>query len=251
MSDLSRDQRINEAFVTMADTLVAGYDITDLLHNLVEVCVDVLGVTAGGMLLADDDGNLQLVASTSQGAEFVEVMQHDAGAGPCVDSYTTGTAVAVPDLKLAGDRWPEVLAAMQSQGFTSVYAIPMRLRGDVIGAMNLFSADVAALDAADTALAQSLADVATIGILQERNMRESTVVSEQLQRALESRVLIEQAKGVLSALGPMSVDKAFEVLRAYARSNNLNLRVVAGGVIDGSLDLLGHRALVPLPPRTR
>lgn len=240
MGESTREQRINQAFVTLADTLIADYDVIDLLHTLVEVCTNLLDVQAGGLVLADDSGELQLVASTSEKADFVEIMQLNAGAGPCVDCFTSGLAVSVPDIEDSGGQWPEFQTAMHSQGFRSVHATPMRLRGQVLGAMNLFGVEPGELNAPDAAVAQALADVATIGILQERSIRETGIITEQLQRALESRVIIEQAKGVLSAMGSMGVDEAFTALRSYARRNRVSLRAVAEGTIDRSLDVLGQ-----------
>ncbi len=249
MTEKTREQRINDAFVTVADTLVDEYDVIDLVHTLVEVCTTLLDVDAGGLLLADENGELQLVASTSERADFVEIMQLAAGMGPCVDCFTSGKAVSVPDIAADGDRWPEFQAAAAQQGFRAVYATPLRLRGKVLGAMNLFSNTVGELNAPDAAVAQALADVATIGILQERNIRETGIVAAQLQRALESRVLIEQAKGVLSAQGDMDVDTAFTTLRTYARSHNLTLRAVAEAVTTRTLDVLEGDAVARAPRR--
>jgi GAF domain-containing protein len=245
MGEESREQRITAAFVTVADTLIADYDVIDLLHSLVDVCANVLDVSGGGLLLADESGQLQLVASTSERADFVEVMQLAAGVGPCVDCFGSGMPVSVGDIQADGARWPVFQKAALQQGFHSVYATPLRLRGQVLGAMNLFRASVGELNAADAAVAQALADVATIGILQERSIRETGIVTEQLQRALESRILIEQAKGVLSATGQMTVDEAFEALRTYARRNNLTLRAVALGVTNRTLDVVEQRAAAP------
>jgi GAF domain-containing protein len=240
MTEKSREERLNLAFVRVADTLIADYDVIDLLHNLVEECADLLDTQAGGLMLADENGDLQLVASTSEAADFVEIMQLNAGTGPCVDCFITGIAVAVADIEKESKRWPAFAAAMVEQGFRSAYATPMRLRGQTIGSMNLFSTTTGQLNRADAAVAQALADVATIGILQERSIRETGVVAEQLQRALSSRVLIEQAKGVLSATGPMGVDQAFSALRDYARNHNLSLRDVAEGVTNRTLDIIAE-----------
>jgi GAF domain-containing protein len=199
-------------------------------------------VDAGGLLLADELGELQLVASTSEQVGLVEVMQLDAGIGPCVDCYRTGLAVSVSDIASDRARWPEFSAAAHSQGFLAVHATPLRLRGQTLGAMNLFSKTAGVLNAPDAAVAQALADVATIGILQERSIRETTIVTEQLQRALESRVLIEQAKGVLAAMGTTDVDEAFFAMRNYARRNNLSLRFVAEGVTSRTIDVLAQNA---------
>ncbi|MCC6855769.1 MAG: GAF and ANTAR domain-containing protein [Microbacteriaceae bacterium] len=245
MAEVSREQLITEAFVTVADTLIDDYDVIDLLHTLVDVCTSVLDVDAGGLLLADESGDLQLVASTSERADFVEIMQLAAGVGPCLDCFSGGMPVSVADIDRGGEQWPAFQSAALLQGFHAVYATPLRLWGKVLGAMNLFRSTPGELNAPDAAVAQALADVATIGILQERSIRETGIVTEQLQRALESRILIEQAKGVLSAMGRMSVDEAFEALRTYARRNNLPLRVVAEGVASRTLDVLEPNAFAP------
>ena len=249
----SREERITAAFVTVADTLVADYDVIDLLHTLVEACANVLDVEAAGLVLADDDGSLQLLASTSERADFVEIMQLNAGTGPCIECFRTGVVVEVADMVTDGGEWPDFQAAALQQGFHAVHATPMRLRGEVIGALNLFSAETGLLNAPDAAVAQALADVATIGILQERSIRETGVVREQLQHALESRVVIEQAKGVVSALGWIGVDEAFGLLRDYARQNNLSLRTVAERVTARTLDVLptARSREDPTPPSTR
>jgi GAF domain-containing protein len=238
MSRESREEQLNLAFVRVADTLTADFDIIDLLHTLLDECTIILDVQAGGLMLADGSGDLQLMASTSESADFVEMMQLYAGAGPCVDCFTSGTAVSVVDVSSAGHLWPAFRTAALERGFRSVHAFPMRLRGQVLGTMNLFGTTTGALSKRDSAVAQALADVASIGILQERNIRETAVIADQLQRALSSRILLEQAKGVLSATGSMDVEAAFTTMREYARNNNLTLRVVAEGVTARTLDLV-------------
>lgn len=250
MSKKSRDQRIADAFVTMADTMVADFDVIDLFHTLVDVCVDLLNVDAGGLLLADDNDDLQLVASTSEHAQLVEVMQLSAGAGPCVDSFRQGVAVIVGDIDGDTRHWPLFRAEALRQGFHAVFATPMRLRGQVLGAMNLFSTHAGVPSAQDAVLAQALADICTIGILQERSMRESHILNDQLQRALESRVLIEQAKGVLAAVGSLDMDQAFAVLRNYARSHGLTLREVSQRVAARSLEGIFTGSAAPPTPAT-
>jgi len=247
MSKMSRESRLNTAFVTVADTLTADYDVVDLLHTLVTECTEILDAQAGGLMLADSTGQLQVVASTSERADLVEVMQLAAGAGPCVDCFTSGKTVSVPDIQESKEIWPDFSVAALEQGFLSVHATPMRLRGDIIGTMNLFGTSIGNLTKRDAAVAQALADVATISILQERIAAQSQVVTEQLQRALDSRVLIEQAKGVLSQSGGLSMDAAFLVLRAHARNNNLTLRSVAEGVANRSLDLTPRTATSAKP----
>lgn len=243
MSEMSREARLNAAFVKLADTLTADYDVVDLLHTLMGECSALLGTQAGGLMLADTVGNLELVASTNEQADFVEVMQLNAGAGPCVDCFSTGSAVSVANIDESVDRWPEFCAAALQQGFHSVHATPLKLRGEIIGTMNLFGTSLGALRPEDAAVAQALADAATIGILHERLLREGSIVTEQLQRALDSRILIEQAKGVLSETGSMDMATAFATLRTYARNNNLSLRSVAEGVTNRSINVLGTRSV--------
>jgi GAF domain-containing protein len=247
MGTISREARLNAAFVSLADTLTAQYDVLELLHTLVTECTEILDAQAGGLLLADSSGQLQVVASTSERAELVEVLQLAAGEGPCVECFTTGKAVSVPDIQADTQRWAVFRLAALEQGFLAVHATPLRLRGEIIGSMNLFLTSVGELKSQDAAVAQALADVATIGILQERIVAESHVVTEQLQRALDSRVLIEQAKGVLSQSTGLLMDEAFSVLRVHARENNLTLRGVAEGVVNRTLDLTPKTASAVKP----
>ena len=237
MKEASREKRINEAFVTLANTLMDSYDVVDLLSTLMKECVDLLDVQAGGLLLSDGEGNLELVASTSEEATFVEIMTLAAGAGPCVESFETGRPVASADIEETGDRWPEFRLAAAQSGFRSAHATPMRLRGQVIGAMNLMSTSVGTLNERDEALAQALADVATLGILQERSQRDPHFVTEQLHLALDSRVMVEQAKGVLAHTQKATMDDAFNMLRNYARAGNQSLREVAEGVVARTIDV--------------
>jgi len=250
MSEKSRDQRVADAFVAVADTLVADFDIVDLLHTLIDVCVELLDVDAGGLLIADELGELQLIASTSEQAQLVELIQLSAGAGPCVDCFVTGMPVTVSDIEDERERWPLFQAGALEQGFHAVFATPMRLRGQVLGAMNLFSKAPGGPTTQDALIAQALADIATIGILHERNSRESDILTEQLQRALQSRVLIEQAKGVIAAVGSLSMDQAFAAMRSYARSRNLTLHSVAEKVATRSLDDLGVMIELATPARS-
>jgi GAF domain-containing protein len=238
MSTVTRETRLNAAFVKLADTLIDDYDIVDLLHTLVEECTSIFDIQAGGLMLADSDGQLQLVASTSERADLVEIMQLNAGQGPCVDCFKTGHPVAIADIANSGDRWPDFRDEALKQGFRSIYATPLRLRGQTIGTLNLLSATVGELNERDALAAQALSDVATIGILQERLIKERGVVADQLQRALDSRVLIEQAKGVLSETASINVDEAFGAMRAYARSHNLRLHDVAEAIVRRTVNIV-------------
>jgi GAF domain-containing protein len=237
MTANSREAQLSAAFVKLADTLVTDFDVVDLLHWLVEECTRILDTEAGGLLLVDAVGVLQLIASTSEEAQLVEVLQLAAGEGPCLDCFRTGTAVTVSNMQANAGKWPTFSAEAIRQGFLSVHATPLRLRGQIIGTMNLFSTHTGELNPADIAVAQALADVATIGILQERTIKSSSIITAQLQHALDSRILIEQAKGVLAATSGMSMNDAFVAIRAHARNNNLTLAKVANGVIARTMNV--------------
>jgi GAF domain-containing protein len=226
-----------QAFVKVADTLVADFDIIEFLDMLAEYGVELLGVSACGILLADPEGSLNLVAASTEQTRILELSQLQNDEGPCLDAYRTMTTVTGPDLTTAGDRWPIFAPAALAAGFTAVHAMPMRLRRQALGAFNLFSAVPGALDAETIELGQALADVATIGILHERALRRQEVVTEQLQVALNSRIVIEQAKGVLAERLQLSIDDAFTTLRRYARVNNRKLAEVAGAVAAGILSI--------------
>lgn len=232
MAILSRARRVSAAFVKIADTLVADYDVVDLLHTLVDESVGLLDAAAAGLLLVDPAGDLQVMASTSEKSQLVEVLQLEAGVGPCVDCFHTGAVVAINDIAADGSPWPVFQSAALSQGFASVHAVPMRLRGTTIGALNLFRNATGPLSTEDAALAQAFADVATISLLQERALRESTMVNEQLQRALNSRIVIEQAKGVIAHTANVSIDDAFGLLRSYSRSHSQPLSETSQSVVE-------------------
>ncbi|RNL85120.1 GAF and ANTAR domain-containing protein [Halostreptopolyspora alba] len=219
----------------MADTLVADFDVAELLHQLAEHCVELLGATAAGLLLADERGTLHIVAASTEKTRLLELFQVQNDEGPCLDCFASGEPVSVPDLADAMERWPIFAAHAREQDFASVHALPLRLRGEMVGALNLFGVTPAPLSKADLEVAQGLADVATIGILQERALRRSYTLTEQLQHALNSRVVIEQAKGVLAGREGIDVDEAFSRIRSHARSNNLRLTELAREIATGQL----------------
>jgi hypothetical protein len=234
MATKTREGQLVEAFVTLADTLVVGYDLVDLLHTLVSQCVPLFDASAAGIILTDDT-ELEVVASTNERSRLVEILQLRSGSGPCVESVMTGRAVAVADIGASGPKWPQFRAGALEQGFASMFSVPMRLRSTTIGSLNLFWDTVGGVPAADAPTVQALADVATIGILQERALRQSDVARQQLQYALSSRVVIEQAKGVISYTHSASMDEAFTMIRQYARSNGVPLADVAAHIVDGDL----------------
>jgi hypothetical protein len=241
------DRRAWRAFVKVADTLVADFDIIDFLETLAQDGVDLLGASACGILLADQAGSLNLVAASTEQARMLELSQLQNAEGPCMDAFRTLTVVSCPDLAADGSRWPNFAPAAVAAGFGAVHAVPMRLREQAVGAFNLFSAEAGALDAETTELGQALADVATIGILHERAVRRHEVVTEQLQVALNSRIAIEQAKGVLAERLQLGIDEAFAALRRYARDQNLKLAEVARAVAAGELEITAPAAS-PLQP---
>ncbi|MCU1513785.1 MAG: transcriptional regulator [Microbacteriaceae bacterium] len=224
-------------FATLADTLVAGYDVVDLLQTLVDACRDLLDASAAGILLANDAGYLEVIASTSEASHLVEMMQLGAEAGPCIESFRTGQSVSVPDVADAPAAWVRFRDSALEQGFRSVYALPLRLRETTIGTLNLFRDTVGVMDESDEIAARAFADVATIGILHERSLRESNLVQEQLQLALGSRTIIEQAKGIVAFTKDISVDQAFGLIREHARVQQAGLGAVAARIVDRSLAL--------------
>jgi GAF domain-containing protein len=237
VSQLDREQSVSRAFVALADTLVDDYDVIDLLDQLVSHSVTLLAADAAGIVLSDAHHQLRVVDSSSDDAELMELLQLDTDQGPCVDCYRSAVPVSVHDLTDIAARWPEFAAAVAQAGaFRSVHALPLRLRGEAIGALNLFHRAPGPLPEADLSLGQALADVATIGILQERAIRRREIVNEQLQSALTSRVIIEQAKGVLAQHHDVTMDAAFDRLRRYSRSRNLRLAEVARRLAARQLD---------------
>jgi len=230
-----REQTLVEAFVRLADTLVTDYDVIDLFHGLCADCVSLLGADAAGLLLTDQRGSLQLVSASNEQAQVVELFQLQADQGPCLDCFRTGDQVRAGDL-VGEDRWPRFTARARDNGFAAVHALPMRLRGEVVGALNLFHRQPRAMDEADLGVGQALADVATIAILTDRSSRQRELLTEQLQAALTSRVIIEQAKGVLAERGGIGLDEAFGRMRSYARGHQLRLADVARDVVEGVID---------------
>ena len=231
----SREQAVTGAFVSLATSLAAGLDVVDLLSGLAADCARLLDVTSAGLLLADRRGVLQVVAASSEATRSLELFQLQRDEGPCLDCFHGGAAVNVADLRAAAGRWPLFTAAAAQAGFVSVNALPMRLRDNVLGALGLFGSEVGTLNEEDLSLAQALAYVAAVAIVQDKVAADRTTVVEQLQTALDSRVVLEQAKGVLAQRGSLDMDQAFAVLRAYARDRNLRLTVVANAVITRRL----------------
>lgn len=232
---MTRELRLARVFVELADTLVAEFDVIDFLHTLADRSVELLGAEAAGLMVADQRGNLQLIASSAESARLLEVFELQNSEGPCLDCFRTGEQLVNLDDETMQARWPSFWAETNQLGFGSAHALPMRLREEVIGAINLFGSAGASLSEQDIAVGQAMADVATIGLLQERSVRQKEVLAEQLQTALNNRVLIEQAKGVLAERAQVPIDTAFTMMRAHARAHNRTLSTVAIDLVNGSL----------------
>jgi transcriptional regulator with GAF, ATPase, and Fis domain len=227
-----REGTLVHAFVALADTLVDDYDVVEFAQQLVEHCVALLEADAVGLLLDDLRGGLQVLASTSEQTRLLELLQVQSDAGPCLQAYRSGQQVLIEDLRADTARWPEFAARADREGFRAVFAIPLRLRTERIGAMNLFRTQSRMMSESDLLVAQALADVATIGILHQRVLVHGALVNAQLQTALNSRVVIEQAKGVLSERAGLDMDQAFIELRTRARNTNQHLSDTARAVIE-------------------
>lgn len=231
----SRENELLRAFVDLADTLVDEYDVADMLHRLARYCVTLLGASAAGLLLADRRGGLAAIASSDEGSRALELLQLRTGRGPCLDAYRSGEPVSIEDVAAEAARWPEFAQRAGTAGFRSVHALPLRLRTEVIGTLSLFGRGPSPVDGPALSAARALADIATIGILQERAIRRGDLLAEQLQHALDSRIVIEQAKGVLAHAGGLDMDVAFGRLREYSRAHNKRLGEVAEAVVRSEL----------------
>ena len=243
----NREQRLAETFVVLADTLVDDYDVVELLDQLVAACVSLLDVNAAGLLLDDQKGSLAVVASSSEETRLLDVLQLQSNEGPCLDCVRTGRAVSTDDIAADYARWPLFAPAALAAGFRSVAALPLRLRDQTIGCLNLFRSGADPVRSEERRVAQALADVATIGILQRRSAHRSTMMAEQLQHALNSRIIIEQAKGVLAERNSVDMETAFNALRRYARNHNRKLSELALEVVRGQID---PSAVASAPPST-
>ena len=225
-------RRLAEAFVGLADTLVDDYDAIELSQQLIDNSMALLPISAAGLLIGDLQGGLHVIASSSEETRLLELLQVEADLGPCLLAYRTGEQVLVDDLHVDPHRWPEFAERAMAYNYRSVCALPLRLRDERVGALNLFRDEVGTLTPVDLAVAQALADVATIGILHHRILTHSDVINRQLQTALNTRVVIEQAKGVIAERGQVDMEQAFILLRSHARRTRLRLSDVANEVVE-------------------
>lgn len=230
-----RETLLAQAFVELADTLVDDFDVIELLTRLTDRCVGVLGAAAAALMLAGPDGGLRVMASSNDTVRLLELQELAAEEGPGVECFSRKEPVVNQDLGASAERWPSFGPGAIAAGFHSVHALPMRLRGTVIGALTLFHIEPSEMSPSDIDAAQSLADVATIAILQHRAALEAQLLNDQLSHALNSRVVIEQAKGMVAERRGLDLDQAFTLLRSYARAHNIRLSDLARDIIDGRL----------------
>ncbi len=240
-----REPALVQTFVELADSLVDDFDLVDLLTLVADRSVEVLDVAAAGLMVAGTDDELRVVASSSDAMRVLELFEVQTEDGPCPECYRTGVPIVNEQLTTVDHRWPEFAPRAVAAGFRSVHALPMRLRGQTIGALNLFRADEGLLDDDDVRAAQAFADVATIAILSQRASAEAQAVNEQLTHALNSRVVIEQAKGMVAQHTGLDMEQSFVRFRAHARNHNLRLADVARSLIEGDLSAEALDELVP------
>lgn len=224
-------------FARLADALDPSYDVIDTMDALVQAATHYTSAIEAGIVLADAAGNLHVVGSTSERASDIEEAELGTDEGPCLDSFRTGQIIETPDMSANRDRWPEFVPVAEQRGFLAGYAVPLTLRGHHVGALNLFFDRVDAVSDRDAAVAQALAAFATIGIVQRRALQDHVDRTAQLQHVLDSRIVIEQAKGALSAQRNVSIDEAFSILRRHARAAGTRLHDIAEQVVTRRLSL--------------
>lgn len=249
---MGREALLLATLLELADNLVDNYDLIDVLTILSDRCVEAIDVDAAGAMLTSPGGELQFVASSSESMRVLELFQVQADEGPCVDCFRSGQAIVNHALSENDERWPRFTPQALAQGFRSVHCLPMRLRGRTIGALNLFRTHQGPFEAEDVAVAQGFADVATIAILQYRSSLNATALSDQLNIALNSRIIIEQAKGMIRQATNCDIDEAFGQLRTHARNHNLGLTDIATPVVEGKIatDDLDRPKLASTSPRS-
>ncbi|MCU4186062.1 GAF and ANTAR domain-containing protein [Acidiferrimicrobium sp. IK] len=246
----TRETFLAETFLRLADTLVADFDVIDVLSGLSARVVELLDASASGIVVADPGGALQVVAASSDQASLLELFQVQNEEGPCHDAYRLGAAVVDPDLAVS-TTWPSFAPLAVAAGFRSVYAFPMAVRTQVLGSVNLFLTNPGLLAADDVVIAQALAHAATLTLLQNQAAEDAHRLTSQLQRALNSRITVEQAKGVVSELAHVSTDEAFVRLRAFARGHNMKLTDLAAKIVRRTLAADQRAELLASAPISR
>lgn len=233
--DMDREAKLANTFVELADTLVADYEVGEFLQHLVDRCADLVGAAAVGVMLVDEGQELRLAAASTQDMHDLELFEIQRQEGPCYEAYASGEQIRQDDIEEARSRWPGFTPIALEHGYRAVRGFPLRVRAEKLGALNVFFDHAGPFTDADVLALQALADVAAIGILQERSMQEATDIAGHLQTALDSRVVIERAVGRIVERTGAEPQAAFEAIRSHARSSNELLRVVAQGIVDGTL----------------
>jgi GAF domain-containing protein len=236
----THEQAVSDTLIHLADTLVDDFDLLDYLDVLLTHSSRVLGATAGGVMLADRDGELQVLASSDERTRLMELYELQRREGPCVEAHLRAQAVVEEDLTTSS-RWPAFTPRALEAGFRAAFAYPLRLRGECIGALNLFRDEPGPIPATDHRVAQALAHMAAIGIVNQRALSRAHVVVEELQTALNSRVVLEQAKGIVAERTGADMGEAYQLVRWYARNHNLTIRSVAASIVTRELDVAALR----------
>lgn len=232
---MNREQILTDTLAEMTDSLVENFDVLDVFSLLVERSVELLGVSAAGLLLDNGHGGLQVMASTSEAMQLVEVFQVQAEEGPCRDCFVSGEPVMIDDLAAEAGRWPEFVPVALRRGFRAAHALPMHLHGRVLGVLGLFGEIPGGLEDQVVRTGQALADMGTVAILHERRSNDAQLLASQLQQVLNSRIAIEQAKGIVAQHFGLDPEAAYHRLRGYARGHQLGLSVLGRQVVTGAL----------------
>jgi len=230
------DREPSAVLVSFARELGGCQTADDVLQHLGDRSLELLGVAGVGVLLVDD-GELTVATTNSELGEAAERLEVETGEGPCVDALRAGAVVTVPDLAEVAHRYPTFAPKALAAGVHSVHGLPLSGRGEMVGVLNVVHSEPLDLPAGDLAMAQMLADVAVSYIISVRMHEQSSRLASQLQRALDTRVVIEQAKGMLAERHGEPLTTAFDRLRQRARSTNMTVRDVAAGVVSGELSL--------------
>ena len=231
----SREQKLVRAFVELSDMLVGDFDVSDLLYTLVEHCLELFDVEAVGLLLVDEAGDLEAIAHSAPEVRFIELLEVNRKEGPCFDAFQSGEQVISADLEEDIDRWPVVAPECLRAGYRAAHGVPLQIREQRIGAMNLFKVNPGSLPNNDHDTLRALAEIATISVLHDRELSDARKVTDQLQLALSTRVVIEQAKGMVAGGVELDLDESFRRLRRYARNHGYRLDEVARRVVSGDL----------------
>jgi GAF domain-containing protein len=231
MAVLQREARLGRLSVDLVNTLTTDFDLYSLLDKLLAGCRELLDISEAGLVLADENGTLHVMAATTESAGHLEALQLQVEEGPAIKAFLGGEVVVIIDIADSVE-WPQFREVALREGYRAVHAIPLRVGENSLGAMCLLSREPGDLNEVDALAGQALADIASIGIVNYRLYSKRETIAEQLQTALNSRVVIEQAKGVIANTYGISPDEAFVRLRRYSRERGERIRDVAQKVVS-------------------